>query len=115
MYFFLSYFCDNCYTHYLFEFNYRLDTVLDRSWEVQPVTWSQLTWWDPMPCGQILMSHLHHDEFSIYLPSPAFSMHNNPPTPQKRRYNYFHCKTYNEFFNPKKDSILNVSPIKHEN
>jgi len=63
----------------------RLDTVLDRSWEVQPVTWSQLTWWDPMPCGQILMSHLHHDEFSLYLPSPAFSMHNNPPTPQKRR------------------------------
>jgi hypothetical protein len=63
----------------------RLDTVLDRSWEVQPVTWSQLTWWDPMPCGQILMSHLHHDEFSFYLPSPAFSMHNNPPTPQKRR------------------------------
>jgi len=63
----------------------RLDLVLDRSWEVQPVTWSQLTWWDPIPCGQILMSHLHRDEFGMYLPSPAFSMHNNPPTPQKRR------------------------------
>ncbi len=25
------------------------------------------------------------DEFGMYLPSPAFSMHNNPPTPQKRR------------------------------
>jgi hypothetical protein len=63
----------------------RLESVLDRSWEVQPVTWSQLTWWDPIPCGQLLMGHLQQEEFSLYFPSPALSMLNNPPTPQKRR------------------------------
>jgi hypothetical protein len=61
----------------------RLDYVLDRSWEVEPVTWSQLTWWDPLPCGQLLLAHLHQAA-PLLLPSPAASMQPNPPTPHRR-------------------------------
>lgn len=64
----------------------RLEWVLDRSWEVQPVTWSQLTWWDPLPCGQLLLAHLAATAGPPLLaPSPAVSMRPNPPTPHRRR------------------------------
>ena len=62
--------------------------MLDRSWEVQPVTWSQLTWWDPVPCGQHLLLQIHRDDLSIF-PSPALSMFNNPPTPHRKRSQLF--------------------------
>jgi len=62
----------------------RLESVLDRSWEIQPVTWSQLTWWDPVPCGQSLLLQIYREDLSIY-PSPALSMLNNPPTPHRKR------------------------------
>jgi len=79
----------------------RLEAVLDRSWEVQPVTWGQLTWWDPIPCGHALFGQLHRharrqqqpepadptcDSLSAYpFPSPALSMLTNPPTPHSKR------------------------------
>ena len=62
--------------------------MLDRSWEVQPVTWSQLTWWDPLPCGQLLLAHLGKSASGVcggpLFPSPAVSMRPNPPTPHRR-------------------------------
>ena len=30
----------------------RLEVLLDRSWEKESITWTSLTWWDPLPCGQ---------------------------------------------------------------
>ena len=30
----------------------RLEVLLDRSWEKESITWTGLTWWDPLPCGQ---------------------------------------------------------------
>jgi len=72
----------------LYKGNYfpgRLEAVLDRSWEIEPVTWSQLTWWDPIPCGQLLVSQLHQEDLPYPFPSPALSMLTNPPTPHRRR------------------------------
>jgi len=64
----------------------RLEAVLDRSWEIEPVTWRQLTWWDRLPCGQSLMSQIQQEpEFPLPFPSPAFSMITNPPTPHRKR------------------------------
>lgn len=63
----------------------RLEAVLDRSWEIQPVTWSQLTWWDPIPCGQRLISQIQKEDIPYPFPSPALSMLTNPPTPHRRR------------------------------
>ena len=61
----------------------RLEVVLDRSWETRPVTWSNLTWWDPLPCGLDLVSSLKSSE-PLPLPSPALSVVGQPPTPQRR-------------------------------
>jgi len=61
----------------------RLEVVLDRSWEVQPVTWSSLTWWDPLPCGQDLLKTLSNPEPPPF-PSPALSVMGHPPTPRRR-------------------------------
>jgi len=57
--------------------------VLDRSWEVQPVTWSSLTWWDPLPCGQDLLKTLSNSEPPPF-PSPALSVMGHPPTPRRK-------------------------------
>jgi len=56
--------------------------VLDRSWETRPVTWSNLTWWDPLPCGQSLVSSLSSSQ-PLALPSPALSVVGQPPTPRR--------------------------------
>ena len=56
--------------------------VLDRSWEVQSVTWSNLTWWDPLPCGQELLYMINTSD-QIPLPSPALSLIGHPPTPHR--------------------------------
>eukprot|EP00092_Neocalanus_flemingeri_P033339 GFUD01036254.1.p1 GENE.GFUD01036254.1~~GFUD01036254.1.p1 ORF type:complete len:225 (-),score=56.04 GFUD01036254.1:128-802(-) len=61
----------------------RLEVVLDRSWEVQSVTWSNLTWWDPLPCGQELMSMINTTD-PLPLPSPALSLLGHPPTPRRK-------------------------------
>ena len=61
----------------------RLEVVLDRSWETRPVTWSNLTWWDPLPCGLDLVSSLKSTE-PLPLPSPALSVIGQPPTPERR-------------------------------
>ena len=61
----------------------RLDVVLDRSWEVQPVTWSALTWWDPLPCGKELIASLGNTE-PLPFPSPALSVVGHPPTPRRK-------------------------------
>jgi len=61
----------------------RLEIVLDRSWEVQSVTWSSLTWWDPLPCGQELMSIINNTDPLPY-PSPALSLLGQPPTPHRK-------------------------------
>ena len=61
----------------------RLDVVLDRSWEVQPVTWGALTWWDPLPCGKELISSLGNTD-PLPFPSPALSVVGHPPTPRRK-------------------------------
>jgi hypothetical protein len=61
----------------------RLDVVLDRSWEVQSVTWSALTWWDPIPCGKELIASLGNTE-PLPFPSPALSVVGHPPTPRRK-------------------------------
>ena len=61
----------------------RLEVVLDRSWETRPVTWSNLTWWDPLPCGLDLVTSLRSSE-PLPLPSPALSVAGQPPTPRRR-------------------------------
>jgi len=61
----------------------RLDVVLDRSWEVQPVTWGALTWWDPLPCGKELIASLGNTE-PLPFPSPALSVVGHPPTPGRK-------------------------------
>jgi len=61
----------------------RLDMVLDRSWEVQPVTWSSLTWWDRLPCGQDLLASLNTLD-PLPFPSPALSVIGHPPTPHRK-------------------------------
>lgn len=59
----------------------RLEVLLDRSWEKESITWTSLTWWDPLPCGQDFVvqvtRYLHPP-----LPSPALSILCNPPTPK---------------------------------
>ena len=60
----------------------RLEVVLDRSWETRPVTWGNLTWWDPLPCGLALVSSLKSPE-PLPLPSPALSVLGQPPTPRR--------------------------------
>eukprot|EP00088_Acartia_fossae_P017752 TRINITY_DN20156_c0_g1_i1.p1 TRINITY_DN20156_c0_g1~~TRINITY_DN20156_c0_g1_i1.p1 ORF type:complete len:221 (+),score=37.93 TRINITY_DN20156_c0_g1_i1:69-731(+) len=62
----------------------RLEAVLDRSWEIQPVTWRQLTWWDPFPCGEMLLTQMSRED-PFPFPSPALSMLTNPPTPHRQR------------------------------
>ena len=53
----------------------RLEVVLDRSWEVQSITWSNLTWWDPLPCGQELLASIKtSDPLPLPHPSPALSL-----------------------------------------
>ena len=61
----------------------RLEVVLDRSWEVQPVTWSSLTWWDPLPCGQELLRSLTNPD-PLPFPSPALSVMCHPPSPRRK-------------------------------
>jgi len=61
----------------------RLDVVLDRSWEVQPVTWGALTWWDPLPCGKELIASLGNTD-PLPFPSPALSVVGHPPTPRRK-------------------------------
>jgi len=61
----------------------RLDVVLDRSWEVQPVTWGALTWWDPLPCGKELIASLGSTD-PLPFPSPALSVVGHPPTPRRK-------------------------------
>lgn len=61
----------------------RLDVVLDRSWEVQPVTWAALTWWDPLPCGKELIASLGNTD-PLPFPSPALSVVGHPPTPRRK-------------------------------
>ena len=87
----------------------RLEVLLDRSWEKESITWTGLTWWDPLPCGQDfvvqvqlslgytsfafyssildLLSILPHLQVTRYLqpplPSPALSLLCNPPTPRQ--------------------------------
>ena len=61
----------------------RLEVVLDRSWETRPVTWSNLTWWDPLPCGLALVSSLRSPD-PMPAPSPALSVVGQPPTPKRR-------------------------------
>jgi len=56
--------------------------VLDRSWETQSVTWSQLTWWDPLPCGAELVS-LVTSPCPLPLPSPSHSLMGHPPSPNR--------------------------------
>jgi len=60
----------------------RLEVVLDRSWETQSVTWSQLTWWDPLPCGAELVS-LVTSPSPLPLPSPSHSLLGHPPSPAR--------------------------------
>ena len=55
---------------------------LDRSWETRPVTWNNLTWWDPLPCGLDLVSSLKSTE-PLPLSSPALSVVGQPPTPRR--------------------------------
>ena len=61
----------------------RLEVVLDRSWEVQSITWSNLTWWDPLPCGQELLSSIKTSD-PLPQPSPALSLIGHPPTPRRK-------------------------------
>jgi len=61
----------------------RLEVVLDRSWEVQSITWSNLTWWDPLPCGQELLSSIKTSD-PLPHPSPALSLLGHPPTPGRK-------------------------------
>jgi len=61
----------------------RLEVMLDRSWEVQSVTWSNLTWWDPLPCGQELIKMVNTTD-PLPLPSPALSLQGQPPTPRRK-------------------------------
>jgi len=61
----------------------RLEVVLDRSWEVQSITWSNLTWWDPLPCGQELLSSIKTSD-PVPHPSPALSLLGHPPTPGRK-------------------------------
>ena len=61
----------------------RLEVMLDRSWEVQSITWSNLTWWDPLPCGQELLSTIKTSD-PLPLPSPALSLLGHPPTPHRK-------------------------------
>ena len=37
----------------------RLEVLLDRSWEKESITWTGLTWWDPLPCGQKFVVQVH--------------------------------------------------------
>ena len=60
-----------------------MEVVLDRSWEVQSITWSNLTWWDPLPCGQELLSSIKTCD-PLPEPSPALSMLGHPPTPRRK-------------------------------
>jgi len=62
----------------------RLEAVLDRSWELQSVTWASLTWWDRMPCGKELLSSLGRPHLPACLPSPALSVVCQPPTPRRQ-------------------------------
>ena len=64
--------------------NPRLEVVLDRSWETQCVTWSNLTWWDPLPCGQQLVAQVTTPNVPPPLPSPALSLRCHPPSPRHR-------------------------------
>jgi len=61
----------------------RLEVVLDRSWEVQSITWSNLTWWDPLPCGQELLASIKTSD-PLPQPSPALSLLGHPPTPRRK-------------------------------
>ena len=61
----------------------RLEVMLDRSWEVQSVTWGNLTWWDPLPCGQELIKMVNTTD-PLPLPSPALSLLGHPPTPRRK-------------------------------
>ena len=60
----------------------RLETVLDRSWETQSVTWTGLTWWDPLPCGSELLSQVTRPHLPLPLLSPSLSLLCHPPSPQ---------------------------------
>jgi len=59
----------------------RLEVLLDRSWEKESITWTGLTWWDPLPCGQDFVVQVTR-YLQPPLPSPAFSLLCNPPTPK---------------------------------
>lgn len=59
----------------------RLELALDRSWELEPNTWSSMTWWDPVPCGDSLFSSVLSEHDKCPPPSPTTSLYTNPPTP----------------------------------
>lgn len=59
----------------------RLEVLLDRSWEKESITWTGLTWWDPLPCGQDFVVQVTR-YLQPPLPSPALSLLCNPPTPK---------------------------------
>jgi len=59
----------------------RLEVLLDRSWEKESITWTGLTWWDPLPCGQDFVVQVTR-YLQPPLPSPALSILCNPPTPR---------------------------------
>jgi len=59
----------------------RLEVLLDRSWEKESITWTGLTWWDPLPCGQDFVVQVTR-YLQPSLPSPALSLLCNPPTPR---------------------------------
>jgi len=59
----------------------RLEVLLDRSWEKESITWTGLTWWDPLPCGQDFVVQVTR-YLQPPLPSPALSLLCNPPTPR---------------------------------
>lgn len=59
----------------------RLELALDRSWELHPNTWSSMTWWDPLACGDSLLTSLLSDNARCPPPSPTTSLYTNPPTP----------------------------------
>ena len=57
----------------------RLEVLLDRSWEKESITWTGLTWWDPLPCGQdfvvqvllVWTTRFHKMKEYIYFFSPG--------------------------------------------
>ena len=60
----------------------RLEVLLDRSWEKESITWTGLTWWDPLPCGQDFVVQVHLSSalvsFNLYF-SPGYKISSTAP------------------------------------